>query len=886
MPWQAIWKKQKIQTMSRQTIELSGIVRNLPDDTVKDGTMQELINLRPKDGALRPVGPKSKATTLVTDARFIHSINDSVKVHIGTSGGGYIAYWIYEDGVYVDDDVTTVPSSSNMVFASLSNTLMISDKSTEKTYLLLFDQADNTYLVYDQLPDVPNITFSRNAVTGDDFDDTFDTSLEGDYGEALLSQYVQGQKEVADKDYLTGVVLLRAAWELFDGTLVKHTLPDLIMTSKLEVTGSVVGDYYQVARNFDAFEMKFSLNVTSDVLNEIKSAYKNIIRSLKIFVTLPKSPEITDSGERTVKRKTLPFADTRGTLLQRIIYGTVTRRLTYDVKDLSKYIPDPLNVEYFLLKEYKLAELKDKAYSTAIENETLNDLATREQISVDNLTHHNLYGKSLFAYNERIFLGNIKNTLYKGFSLDGILNLPDSGYAISEENVYEVGIEYDIVTSSRDILTLFTGWSTWKSYTTDLSKMYFRLGDTSDGHNSYWGYPDSRAITARILIKYTGTIKLAETVQMKSNQESNFAFASSLLIQVTFSALQTYSLIEDKTTYYDYNRIQATEINNPFSFPAINSYRIGLGRILGMSTNAIALSQGQFGQFPIYCFTTDGIWTMNIGTGEILINTISPLSREVCNNSASIIPIDGGTVFSTSKGLFIISGAIPIEISEFAEGSHAGHLTGLLNYEAVMNNPNLYEIKDYLCSAGFLTYLSGAKIAWDYINKEIIISNNTYKYSWVFSLTHKMWFKISQVFDNFVPDFPVYYGYHTEDTIYYQSNLNEESFTDLVPVHIETRPLKLSASTFKKIIRLLVQGYINENDEYPFSVNLFGSTDKIKWLRLNSGTTFGGKQPMLIGRSTFTCKHYILVAGGKIDEEAWFSAINVDSEDRYNNKLR
>jgi len=149
-----------------------------------------------------------------------------------------------------------------------------------------------------------------------------------------------------------------------------------------------------------------------------------------------------------------------------------------------------------------------------------------------------------------------------------------------------------------------------------------------------------------------------------------------------------------------------------------------------------------------------------------------------------------------------------------------------------------------------------------------------------------MWFKISQVFDNFVPDFPIYYGYHTEDTTYYQSNLNEESFTDLVPVHIETRPLKLSASTFKKIIRLLVQGYITDNDEYPFSVNLFGSTDKIKWFRLNSGTTFGGKQPMLIGRSTFTCKHYILVAGGKIDEGAWFSAISADYEDRYNNKLR
>jgi len=108
-----------------------------------------------------------------------------------------------------------------------------------------------------------------------------------------------------------------------------------------------------------------------------------------------------------------------------------------------------------------------------------------------------------------------------------------------------------------------------------------------------------------------------------------------------------------------------------------------------------------------------------------------------------------------------------------------------------------------------------------YINREIIISNAAYKYSWVFSLTYKIWLKISQAFNNFVPDFPIYYGYHTEDTTYYQSNLNEESFTDLVPVHIETRPLKLSANAFKKIERTLTEGYINDNEEYPFSVNLF-----------------------------------------------------------------
>jgi hypothetical protein len=41
-----------------------------------------------------------------------------------------------------------------------------------------------------------------------------------------------------------------------------------------------------------------------------------------------------------------------------------------------------------------------------------------------------------------------------------------------------------------------------------------------------------------------------------------------------------------------------------------------------------------------------------------------------------------------------------------------------------------------------------------------------------------------------------------------------------------------------------------------------------------------------MGRSTFSCRYFILVLGGKADENSYFTYVDVDFEDRYGNKLR
>jgi hypothetical protein len=88
------------------------------------------------------------------------------------------------------------------------------------------------------------------------------------------------------------------------------------------------------------------------------------------------------------------------------------------------------------------------------------------------------------------------------------------------------------------------------------------------------------------------------------------------------------------------------------------------------------------------------------------------------------------------------------------------------------------------------------------------------------------------------------------------------------------------------INRILAQGDISE-PKTPFSINLFGSVNKIDWYLMNNGKIFpNGYMPFLLGRTTFSCRYFILVLGGMVDEDFYLTHIEVDFDERYGNKLR
>lgn len=865
--------------MEVKTIELAGIVRNLPDNRVADGTMQEIINLRPEDGAWRPVGPKESVPMTAADIRYIHTVNESYKVYWGTPGGN-LYYWVYENGA-IQATVNTGYNltGKSIMFAQLHKTVILSNNTDKTMITFVFDTTTERYGVFDGgFPELPIMVATLGSpVSGYPFPGTITKTGQDDSEEALATAL--SVIEQNNKHTFTGPVALRFAWELVDGTIVKHSAPMYLTTSYFQLASSTsfnwIGKYIQL-----------TTTTSSPDLIAISQKWKGIIKNLNVYVTRPQTPT---EGVIDI----LPvFKD----------LALANESSFYLVKSI------PIDQEPFLVLDYLLDDYRE--------------IETFPTMPTDNFTHHTIHGASLFPYNERIFLGDITTRLYNNFSPADFLEPIAGGVTGSD---YIVSFEIDLLTSDG-MKTMVYAWD---------SINYYKSSGEPDVHafqiKRFFSYPDARATTLRIIVDpvVSGAPTLVATLKLTPHSIMNFAWYNEQSLVGTemlygyykfvgpLSSYPEASFSTIYSTYRDTNRVQLTEQSNPFAFPAINSYRIGNGNIIGMATNAVALSQGQFGQFPVYCFTGDGIWAMTIGSGDPLIQSIVPVSREVCNNARSITQIDGGVLYTTAKGLYILSGANPIELSEPAEGAYLSRLTGTVNYEAIANNPNLYQVKAYLCNTDFLSYLASADIGYDHVRKEIIVTNPAKSYSWVYSLRAKAWFKISQSFERFVTDFPNTYGYKTEtvegttpflasssdisasdDTVLasaeyiegavynYLHDITVEDFSELVPVHMETRPIKISARKFKKIHRMLIDGIVNDSLTNPFSVNLFGSPDNKDWYLMNNGNAFASKSRLLIGRCSFSSYYFILIFGGKVDEEAYFTHLEVEFEEKYGNRLR
>ena len=77
---------------------------------------------------------------------------------------------------------------------------------------------------------------------------------------------------------------------------------------------------------------------------------------------------------------------------------------------------------------------------------------------------------------------------------------------------------------------------------------------------------------------------------------------------------------------------------------------------MGISTAAKALSQGQFGQFPLYAFTDEGVWALEVNSSGGY-SAKQPITRDVCISSDSITQIDTAVLFATDRGIMEISGS-------------------------------------------------------------------------------------------------------------------------------------------------------------------------------------------------------------------------------------
>jgi hypothetical protein len=410
------------------------------------------------------------------------------------------------------------------------------------------------------------------------------------------------------------------------------------------------------------------------------------------------------------------------------------------------------------------------------------------------------------------------------------------------------------------------------------------------------GYNDSRAY--RMIVSYTngGTDCKLIDVPLKKHASLNFAywhsekFSSNELSltdnykeQVTqLSYLTSITLPSVIQTPFDPNRLQVSEIQNPLIYPAKNSYQIGTGEIIAVCSGSEPLSTGQFGQFPLQVFTTKGIWAMEIGLGDVLYTNILPVNGEVAQNAKNIVSVGSGVVYSNLRGLFVVSGRQVAQLSEIIEGlpvniENKAEITTLLTDTKFTPSLN-----GSVSNVDFLDYLTGSSIGYDQVNSELVVSNPSKGYSYIFSFESKSWFKVSKSYSLLINNWPSLYGI-SGDSVY---NLSEET-TGLIDVLLITCAQSLeSPDLFKKIDRSVLRSMVTSGANKYSGYYIFASDDLLTWQFLTGSQKTGTVKDFLCQRSHGSAKYYIFVFNGRVSVDMEIKEIDLVYMNRWNNKLR
>lgn len=248
------------------------------------------------------------------------------------------------------------------------------------------------------------------------------------------------------------------------------------------------------------------------------------------------------------------------------------------------------------------------------------------------------------------------------------------------------------------------------------------------------------------------------------------------------------------------NKMKVSEVSNPMMFSNASTYQIGSGTILNMATNAMRVSEGQFGQYPLYVFTTKGIYAMNVGGAEAIYTSMHapvsfdlPVSKHLCSTN-------NGVVFVSERGIKFITGGQQVTLlTSDLETSNIGmHL----NFKNKLDDEVLIidEKEDFL---NILSEIDN--LAFDPIENEIIISVKDFEYNYVINLTNGMiWLsseKFHTVVKNSYPDLLV-----ARDTVMISY---KEKGEDQANVNIQLRPIKFGDGGVKQLSRLVLDGNID-----------------------------------------------------------------------------
>lgn len=226
---------------------------------------------------------------------------------------------------------------------------------------------------------------------------------------------------------------------------------------------------------------------------------------------------------------------------------------------------------------------------------------------------------------------------------------------------------------------------------------------------------------------------------------------------------------EETQTEKGSQKLFISELGNPFVFSASGVFSFD-DEILGVATTTKALSSGQFGQFPLYVFTKGGIWSMETAS-DGSFTTKKPLSRDVALSSECITPIDQSVVFTTDKGVMLLSGSEVTNLSPFMTGKH---YTADSEITAIAKKIEGFDglVPSISDKTSFMEFMREARCAYDYSGNRLVFFNGKLSYQYVYKIDTQTWHKMDMGDAGNTPD-------SGEDYFFITLSTSEEAPSDI-----------------------------------------------------------------------------------------------------------
>ena len=766
--------------MEIKRIQLRGISRSPSDRMTDDGGVAESLNTQIIDGEIAPITePVSCLEDFGVRGEYDH--NEVVFIHKTSSYEHAIVYNHIGDQLsYVTNGETKpiieVQDLKNVV--SLGNTLIISHAKGVSYALFKDGQYYEIALDEDSLPKLSFVNVDveagyRNSASHkvwmmDEFYGKYGVYIEGnpekDYLVTkeehieLANQIWESYRSMIDNNLKQGClsqpVMIRYGLRLYDNSylwasspiMLGSCLPKTIMTNhpvgnfddfhSSVISYSLSSSVHQQHKAYVKLASPYRIGINLHRTNKI-AALKDIVTSIDVFVSKP--IDFYPNGKDHIKKEAV---------------GAITDEW-WDY--CTRYILDPANSEnpkkveeavlaasnFFLLKRYDIDDLPEEMdiFDGDLLGETL---FTQSQLK-DNDVVTTIAGANFFStYNQHLVAGGIDEYFSRGIGvLNGQCANPHEPLLEAAQK-FTYGFAYH-VPSANAIVKDFDAKTGFVPMTPDVGKGAEKddtIVEMASTPYAWISHPNPNCNKVTVRLYTDGAPYYTYDIEMKRHPYLSCSYAflgigQNLYREGAWVGEDDFDSFNDRPITKRHNVTAMSNLENPFVFGLASKVTLN-DDIKGFAIATEPMSTGQFGQYPIYFFLEDGVWTTTIAADGNFGSAPNLASREVCSNPNTITPSKNAVYFMTDRGLLLISGQTTVCISEHMHGKPYAipeqyvSLIECAGFEGLITDEPVERFRDFMNNPD-------TKIAYDYVGERLICFNPYLEHQYIYAIKTQTW---------------------------------------------------------------------------------------------------------------------------------------------------